>query len=253
MAINDIYVLPDLSRNMSEMTDLLQAEQNELYSIQNLIVDLEYELCMNTCNDLLSRYETIFAITHNDSLTFEERKLNLITKANTRSYTTIQTIKDLVMIILECECDVIEYYNEYRFFLKIYFSEHNTTNDLYEILAQIEIIKPAHIAYGVAIAVETVTIQNKNTTKIKRFKLRYKESNIIMYSVLLDGSYNLDGKALLNYESKDVQFKKFSMRIKSTMTYQNTVNLNELKKGYLNCNMYLDGKYQLNIRTTEEI
>lgn len=251
MAINDIYVLPDLSRNMSEISDLLQAEQKEIYSVQDLIVKLEYELCINTCDDLLSRYETIFAITHNDTLTFDERKLNLITKANTRSYTTVQTIKDLVMTILGCECEVIEYYDEYRFYLNIFFSEHHTTNDLYKILAQIEIIKPAHITYGVVIAVDTVVVANKNIARFTKFKWKYRESNFIIYSAFLDGTFNLNGTALLNYETRDIKFKKFSMCIKSTMIYGNDVNFTEIRKGYLNGNMYLDGKYKLNIRTEE--
>lgn len=244
MALNSIYMLPDVSRNMSQMADLLQAEQQEICFIQELIKSTQKELLFNTCTDLITRYEDMFAIEYNDFLTSEERIKNIIIKFNARTNTTIQTIKDLVFIILGCEADVIEYYSEYCFLVDIYFTHENLTSEVYKVLTQINIIKPAHIAYGVKIKVDPIILQNINTFKFYKFKCKSRVNNYNFNNTILDGSNILNGSWLLNSQAKGINFYRFKLNTKCSLIYNN--NINTINHCYLNGNFLLDGKYLLN-------
>lgn len=246
MAINDIYTLPNISRNMVQMQDLLQAEQKEISALQEIIVATEKELHLYSCFDLLTRYETIFGIIPNETLSLFERQTNLNLKLNARSNTTIQTIKDLIFTILGCSCELIEHYYEYRMFLNIHFPEHQNTNDVYKVLEQIELIKPAHIGYLIAIVIEAIILQNQNQLLFKQFSLRYRENNFLLSNVFLNGTHEMNGSFLLTYFTKQLQFHHFQMRMKQQTANENTLSMTNVQKAFLNGQMYLNGKYQLN-------
>lgn len=246
MAINDIYTLPNISRNMMQMQDLLQAEQKEIDALQEMILAMEKEMHLYSCFDLLTRYETIFGIIPNETLSLLERQNNLNIKLNTRSNTTIQTIKDLVLFMLGCSCELIEYYHEYRMFLNIHFQEEQNTNDVSKVLEQIELIKPAHIGYLVAIAIEPILLQNQNQLLFKQFSLRYRENNFLLSNVFLNGTHEMNGSFLLTYFTKQILFHHFQMRMKQQTANENTLSMTTMQKAFLNGAMYLNGAYQLN-------
>lgn len=146
MDINDIYMLPKQIRTMTEMADLLNAEQQEIDLFINLATAIEAQLCINTAIYSLNRYERQFALPYHQQ-SVEERRANILAKLNTRSSTTIKAVKELVIIITGTTSEVVEFFSEYR--LEIHFiSQVGVPLNMQDLIIAMDEMMPAHLAYS---------------------------------------------------------------------------------------------------------
>ncbi len=145
MAINDIYTLPKKVTKIPQMKELLQTEQTELDLICSYIEELKKELNINSCTNLIDRYERIFNLNANSSDSLEERRTKIIAKLNARGMTTVESIEEIAELLTECKCTVTEDYGNYQFIVNIEFLPSEESKKLKYLLVQIDEVKPAHL------------------------------------------------------------------------------------------------------------
>ncbi len=264
MAINSDYMLPYLVRNIPQISDLLQAEQKEIDSLQELISSTHDELYISSCIDLIGRYEQIFNIDYSDFLTLEERRLNIIVKLTLRSNTTIQALKDIVFIISGCDSEIIEYYSEYSFLVNILLDSDGSTQSTNQVVSQINIMKPAHLLYVLSFKIDPITVQNPNNFNFYKFKVKARFNNWgFQKNIYLDGDNILSGSWVLGHEYKHIKLHKFKVKssiqnenvtsstkfkVKASIQNENTssININYRNQILLNDNLLLNGTWLLN-------
>lgn len=142
------HMLSPLTLKMSQMADLLQAEDTELALLDAEINNQEKQLYLSSSDSAIPRYERIFAITPSPIATIQERRKALIAKMNSRASATAATLREIVEIITGNNCEIIEYSSEYRFDVSITLDNPSSATSLSEIHRQIDTLKPAHLAYN---------------------------------------------------------------------------------------------------------
>lgn len=207
MAINDRFMLPRRVRTMEQMADLLQVEQTELTQLQRTITALENQLFISTSTFLLPRHERMFALPVSPEDSPEVRRARVLAKLNTNGTTTVKAIKELVMIVTGRDSDVVERFDQYSFSVIIYLLFSDTTVHLFELVDQIEEIKPAHLVFDLVGTFEPTGLANENRLTFPQLEVLSRFSNARGAQVMrFDGAGRFDGVFLFNQAQTGIQF-----------------------------------------------
>ncbi len=155
MAINDIYTLPKNVMEVPQVKEVLQAEQMEIDTICDYILNLLKELNVNSTTELISRHEQIFDLKNSANESIEERRAKIIAKLNSRGMTTTESIAEIARILTECECSVTEKYDEYAFIINVEYLPSEESEKLKYLLVQVGEVKPAHLSCTVHLVYNT--------------------------------------------------------------------------------------------------
>lgn len=150
MRIDTLNYLPNFILNNPDVNELLVSEQIELDRFFELVEIMRLQTNINTASIYLSRYERIFGLEVNTSLSDEERISRILAKMNTHTNSTVEAIKTVVSSFTKSETDIDEIYNEYRFKVNINRDNLQLIN-LEDIKSAISIIKPAHLLFSIVV------------------------------------------------------------------------------------------------------
>lgn len=139
--------LSPLEAGMRQMQELLTAEQIEIDKLIATIENLYRGLYVKSSGiEEIEKWEDEYAILHDDTLTIEQRRSQVLAKINSGRTATREMLENLVKQILGANSvSIIEYPEEYRFVIYIgtdYFEEHMSIAD-----AAVGEARPAHLAY----------------------------------------------------------------------------------------------------------
>lgn len=148
MRIDTVNYLPRFLLTNPDVSELLNAEQIELDKFMNYVELMREQPFINSASIYLSRYERMFGLNVNPTLSNKERIGRILAKLNTRTNSTISAIKTVVSSITGCDTDITEYYDQYKFMLDI-LRDNSQIINLEDVKEAIEIIKPAHLAFGI--------------------------------------------------------------------------------------------------------
>lgn len=193
MPINDIYTLPKKIRNMREMADLLQAEQIEIDLLVELIMSVQKEMQIHSSTHLLPRYERMFALPTNTEETMEERRAKLIARLVARQMTTVECIEELIRVMTDCSGSVTEYCDQYSFTVSVNMPSNQRSFLIKTLMKQIGEIKPAHLAVHALVILKELIFQNRNEAVLHNVTFLFRNNNLGIESIYLDGRKNLDG------------------------------------------------------------
>lgn len=148
MRIDSLSFLPQFILDNPDIKELLEAEQNELDIFNDYVEMMRNQTSISTSSIYLERYERMFGLNVNASLTDQERIGRILAKLNTRTNSTVQAIKTVVSSITGCPTDIEEYYNQYAFMIDV-LRDNNVIINIEDIKEAVEIIKPAHLAFAI--------------------------------------------------------------------------------------------------------
>lgn len=148
MRIDTLSFFPQFILDNPDVKELLEAEQNELDRFMDYIELMRNQTAISTSSIYLSRYEKMFGLNVNSSLTDQERIGRILAKLNTRTNSTVEAIKTVVSSITSCPTDIEEYYDQYTFMIDV-LRDNDVIINIEDIKEAVEIIKPAHLAFAV--------------------------------------------------------------------------------------------------------
>lgn len=135
-------------------SELMRAIEECMYKGVNYInkrIDrLEQELFVSTAVAAIDRWEKDYGITSNGENSVEIRRANVIAKRRGMGTATPEMIIGIIRSYTDDEVSIIEKPEEYIFEIHLNGKEASVT--LYNIMAAVEEIKPAHLAMGYTIA-----------------------------------------------------------------------------------------------------
>lgn len=149
MSLLDNQMLPYFVQSMREMQELLNAEQMELERMQQEIRNQEKQLCINSSDEKLYRYEQCFAL-DSAGLSLNERRKNVIAKLNARITATKQNLLFEIQKMTGNPVEIQEFFDRYLFTVGLV---QNNLSDAFvkAVRDYLDIIKPAHLAYDLSL------------------------------------------------------------------------------------------------------
>lgn len=180
MRIDSLNYLPQFILDNPDMKELLNAEQEELDLFFDFIELMRNQTSINTSSIYLSRYEKIFGLNVSPAISDSERIGRLLAKMNTRTNSTVEAIKAVVTSITGCETDIDEFYSQYKFMIHV-LRDNDKTINIEDIKDLVEIVKPAHLAFGILMCWKWSIGLKVNTTVYK-----------VAYDICADGSGDYD-------------------------------------------------------------
>lgn len=142
MPLNSPLMLAPLSLTMTEMAELLAAEQPEFGVILAHIEQVKRECSITTSEETIARYERIFALPAGGK-TLEERRAALIFYLNARIRVTPAYMLELLEGVLNCDCSMEEHFSEYRFTINIEGRDHSPNME--DASRYVKLLKPSHL------------------------------------------------------------------------------------------------------------
>ena len=151
MRIDSVYFFPEFMLKNKDVDEVLKVCQKDIDRFFNYLENLRNQMTISEASLYLERYERMFGIVVNNSLSNDERIKRLLVKFNTRTNATVYTIKKLVETITDCSVKVIEKYDDYEFDIEITRNRETFVNTT-EVEKSINIIKPSHMSYKMHLA-----------------------------------------------------------------------------------------------------
>lgn len=253
VAVNDRFMLPRRVRTMEQMADLLQVEQTELTQLQRTIAALENQLFIPTSTFLIPRYERMFALPVSSEESPEVRRARVLAKLNTNGTTTVEAIKEMVKIVTGRDSDVVEYFDQYSFSVIISLLFTDTTVHLFELVDQIEEVKPAHLVFDMVGAFEPTGMTNENHLSFAQLEVLSRFSNARGAQVMrFDGTGRFDGVFLFNQAQTGIQFPDlaFATQFQNREALSGTVLIDSWYT--FGGSVAFDGSRKFNAQLTEE-
>lgn len=147
--LQDNQLLPYFIRSMKQMKELLHAEQQELDHMLKIIEEQEKQLCIDTAEEKLHRYEQLFLL-KSENLTINERRRNIKAKLNARITARKSDMIYEIQQLTGHPTEIEEYYDQYYFMVGL------VQNDLSSAFVAVvrnylDEIKPAHLGYDLSL------------------------------------------------------------------------------------------------------
>ena len=155
MRIDSLSYLPQFIIQNPDIKELLEAEQNEIDLLEDYVELIRNQVYISSASIYLDRYEKMFGLEVNESLSVQERSAKILAKLNTRTNSTVEAIKTVVSSISKCSTDIEEYYDSYTFMIDI-IRDNNDIINIEDIKFAVDIIKPAHLAYRIQMCYKMV-------------------------------------------------------------------------------------------------
>ncbi len=136
-----------LEAEMTQMKELLEAEQGEMDLLMLMLEKMSRRLYVKTSDtEGLLLWEREYGIPLNTSLTAEQRKAQVLSKINSNIPATKLMLENLVRQVLNADSvHIMEYPQEYR--IVIYVETQRFEENMGIADAAVDAARPAHLAY----------------------------------------------------------------------------------------------------------
>lgn len=148
MRIDSLNYLPQFIIDDPDINELLKVEQQELDIFEAYVELIRDQVYISSASLYLTRYEKMFGLETNESLSVQERSARILAKLNTRTNSTVEAIKNVVTSISKSPTEIDENYDEYTFMINI-IRDIDEIVSVEDIRNAVEIIKPAHLDYHI--------------------------------------------------------------------------------------------------------
>ncbi len=196
MAVNSRDMLPKYLLENEMLSDLFKVENIAINDFYDYVLRLKDEFNITSADEMLSRYEKIFDLKGSGDKADRIRKILL--KLNTRGSCRKKDIEELVSFITGCDSEVIEHFSDYSFDIVAGAFIDINNKVIADVNAGLEEIKPAHIAFKLILALESIKLKNKNDLIFDLLDIVFNHNAFGEEKHYLDGSYLLDGSKLLD-------------------------------------------------------
>ena len=174
MRIDSIYFFPEFMLKNEDFDELLKVCQKELDRFFKYIENLRDQITISDASLYLNRYEKMFGISVNKSLSDEERIKRLLVKLNTRTNATVEAIETVISSLTGCNTKITEVYDQYAFTVEIN-NDRNKVINFEDVRATVETIKPAHLSYILYLVDNYETCSKVAITTLKSKILYFEE------------------------------------------------------------------------------
>lgn len=140
------HLVPEFVWRKLEMYEIYRTQGYEIGYLQHCLEDVIDQCFLTTATWGLSRWEQVFAIETNLSLTYEQRREILLAKIRGQGTTTKEMIKETAAAFSGGDVDVIED-NPNSLFIVRFIGIKGTPRNMQAFISMMEEIKPAHLAY----------------------------------------------------------------------------------------------------------
>lgn len=238
MALKKEGMLPHFLLQNEVISDLLSALDVENEVLQGYIKNIRDELNIYYADKLLSRYERILDV--KPSKTRRERVNNLISKLMMKGTARVKDLLDIIKLVTKRDGEIIEHFSEYRFDVVVDLLMDDGTSTLENLRQQIEIIKPAHLAFTIITFIELIRFINEYEIAFSHLMVNMRNNNFDSDNHYLDGFNALDGSYYLDQNFMKL-LKIFDLLIEVAQKSKNDAKVYILEDTLY----YLDGAYKL--------
>ena len=139
--------LSRLESSMQQMSDLLDAEQDEFDRLLKELEKLYARLYVKTSDEEGTiRWEKEYGLIHDSSLTLEQIKARVMARINSGETATKAMLESLVKQVVDADyVSIIEYPSEYRF--EVWVGTQYIAENLQIAKDAVDEERPAHLAY----------------------------------------------------------------------------------------------------------
>ncbi|MSS91381.1 DUF2313 domain-containing protein [Eisenbergiella tayi] len=138
--------VPQFIANITEIKEIYSTEGYELGILQNVFEDIFSQGFISTATWGLLRWEEVFGVTTNVSLSYEQRREIIMAKIRGQGTTTAEMIKDAAEAFSGGEVEVIEDNPNYHFIVR-FIGIYGIPRNMQAFITMLEEIKPAHLWY----------------------------------------------------------------------------------------------------------
>lgn len=139
-------LVPEFMVNKREMKELYLSQGYEIGYLHHILEDVTDQCFPTTATWGLTRWESIFGIKTNFSLTYEQRREILMAKMRGHGTTTIEMIKEAAAAFSGGEVEVIED-NPSSLFIVRFIGIKGIPRNMQGFIQMLEDLKPAHLSY----------------------------------------------------------------------------------------------------------
>ncbi len=152
VSTEDYYVdltrlVPEFVAEKREMQELYTAQGYEVGYLQHALEDVVQQCYISTATWGLERWEKIFDIKTNYTLTYEQRREILAAKLRGQGTTTLQMIVDTAQAFSGGDVEVLEDAANHRFVVR-FVGVKGIPRNMQGFINMLEEIKPAHLVYA---------------------------------------------------------------------------------------------------------
>lgn len=144
--IDLIKLIPEFVSEMREMHELYTVQGYEAGFLRKAMEDIINQCFIATATWSLTRWEQLFDIKTNLSLTYEQRREILTAKICGQGTTTVQMIKDTAAAFSGGDVEVKEDNAHHRFVVQ-FIGVKGIPRNMQGFISMLEEIKPAHLTY----------------------------------------------------------------------------------------------------------
>lgn len=138
--------VPPFVAQMREMAELFYAEQPELDRLEGILSALLAQFYIKTATYSLDMWEEEFGLSHDPTLTLQQRRARILAKLNTRTPATVKMLENLVKQTMGEDIVWIEEHPENYMFI-VYVQEEKLSELLGIAKDAVYAARPAHLNY----------------------------------------------------------------------------------------------------------
>lgn len=138
--------VPQFIANITEIKEIYSTEGYELGILQNVFEDIFSQGFISTATWGLLRWEEVFGVATNMSLSYEQRREIIMAKIRGQGTTTVEMIKGVAEAFSGGEVEVIEDNPNYHFIVR-FIGIYGIPRNMQAFITMLEEIKPAHLWY----------------------------------------------------------------------------------------------------------
>lgn len=138
--------VPPFVAQMREMAELFTAEQPELDRLEGILSELLAQFYIKTATYSLDMWEEEFGLSHDPTLTLQQRRARVLAKLNTRTPATVKMLENLVRQTMGEDIVWIEEHPEDYMFI-VYVQEEKLSGLLGIAKDAVHAARPAHLNY----------------------------------------------------------------------------------------------------------
>lgn len=138
--------VPPFVAQMREMAELFTAEQPELDRLEGILQELLAQFYIKTATYSLDMWEEEFGLSHDPTLTLQQRRARVLAKLNTRTPATVKMLENLVRQTMGEDIVWIEEHPEDYMFI-VYVQEEKLSGLLGIAKDAVHAARPAHLNY----------------------------------------------------------------------------------------------------------